>query len=624
MKFNSVSIQNFKSIQKLKIDDIENTLILVGKNNTGKTSILDAICAVTDEYNVDVSEFFDRSKDVIIEMELELWEEDMQNFYKRGLVSKNRNMEIWREDFVNNLLAEVQEENYIVYFRCVINKIGKKKFFDKKGNYNSYIKSILPKIYRIDSNRNIAEIQKDIFKFQGNHSLDELRQKNCMLDKTRKCNACFDCINYINTKNPEDLTVYETAKLLEYKLYNINLNNFSKKINECMNKNGAFSYDISYNIEYNIDDLFKVNTTVYNLLNQRAGGLDKIGTGIKSIYILSLLEAYSEEENKNPSIIMIEEPEMYLHPQLQKTASEIIFNLSKKNQIMFSTHAPSMITNFSMKQIRQVILNEYYTTDIAKEAEIDDILDDLGYAANDLMNVGFVFIVEGKQDRNRLPLLLEKYYSEIYDENGALQRISIIPTNSCTHIKTYANLKYINQLYLKDQFLMIRDSDGKNPSMLKKQLCSYYYEREQHDPNNLPRILPENVLILKYYSFENYFLNPKTMVEIGVIPSEEVFYNTLYGKYRDYLYKLPGFKKIQSIKNSKIKSKEDMKKNMELIKIYVRGHNLFDIFYGRYKGKEEDEILKKYIDAAPRDDFKDILDAIDNFIYFKNRKKVEE
>jgi len=622
MKFNSVTIQNFKSIQNLSINNIENTLILVGKNNTGKTSILDAVCAAANEYTPELSEFFDPTLDMSVEIELELWEEDILNFYKRGLVSKTRDTEKWKNDFINALYAKSDDEgNYIVYFKCIINKHGKKKYLDKNGKTNSYIKDILPKIYRIDSNRNISEIQKDIFKFQGNTSLDELRQKNCMLDKTRKCNACFDCIKYINEKKTNELSIYETAKLLEYKLYNINLSNFSKKINECMNKNGAFSYDISYNIEYNIDDLFKVNTTVYNTLNQRAGGLDKIGTGIKSIYILSLLEAYSEEENKNPSIIIIEEPEMYLHPQLQKTASEIIFNLSKKNQIIFSTHAPSMITNFSMKQIRQVILNKQFTTDIAEDTDIDDILDDLGYAANDFMNVSFVFIVEGKQDKNRLPLLLEKYYSEIYDENGALQRISIIPTNSCTNIKTYANLKYINQLYLKDQFLMIRDSDGKNPSMLKKQLCSYYYEREQHDKNNLPRILPENVLILKYYSFENYFLNPKTMTEIGVIPSEEAFYNILYGKYRDYLYKLPGFKKIQSIRNTKIKSKEDVKKNMDLIKTYVRGHNLYDIFYGKYKGEEEDAILKKYIEVAPRDDFKDILDAIDNFIYFKNRKK---
>ena len=31
--------------------------------------------------------------------------------------------------------------------------------------------------------------------------------------------------------------------------------------------------------------------------------------------------------------------------------------------------------------------------------------------------------------------------------------------------------------------------------------------------------------------------------------------------------------------------------------------------------------LKKYLQLAPRDDFKDILDAIDSFVYFHNRRK---
>jgi len=63
-----------------------------------------------------------------------------------------------------------------------------------------------------------------------------------------------------------------------------------------------------------------------------------------------------------------------------------------------------------------------------------------------------------------------------------------------------------------------------------------------------------------------------------------------------------------------------MKSHMEEIKIYMRGHNLYDIFYGRYKGNEE-EILKKYIDLAPKEDFKDILDSIEQFIYFESRKR---
>ena len=59
---------------------------------------------------------------------------------------------------------------------------------------------------------------------------------------------------------------------------------------------------------------------------------------------------------------------------------------------------------------------------------------------------------------------------------------------------------------------------------------------------------------------------------------------------------------------------------MEEIKIFLRGHNLFDIFYGRFKEREE-EILQKYVELAPREEFADILDAIDRFIYFENRKK---
>ena len=247
----------------------------------------------------------------------------------------------------------------------------------------------------------------------------------------------------------------------------------------------------------------------------------------------------------------------------------------------------------------------------------------MGYGAGDLMNVSFVFFVEGIQDKSRLPLLLEKYYSEVYDENGALYRISIITTNSCTNIKTYANLKYINQLYIKDQFLMIRDGDGKDAAELKRQLCRYYDERDKADIDRLPRVREENVLILKYYSFENYFLNPAVMTKLGVVESEEQFYDILWEKWKEYLHRLRSGKALQSVLGRDFLSKNDLKAHMEEFKIHMRGHNVYDIFYGRYK-KEETALLKKYIDLAPREDFADILDAIDRFVYFDSRRRAGE
>lgn len=179
----------------------------------------------------------------------------------------------------------------------------------------------------------------------------------------------------------------------------------------------------------------------------------------------------------------------------------------------------------------------------------------------------------------------------------------------------------MNQLYLKDQFLMIRDSDGKKPEYLVKQLCSYYSNREAEDKGYIPRVTPKNVLVLKYYSFENYFLDPAVMTKIGVVKSEDEFYNILFQKYKDYLYRLTSVKRMQRVIGKRINTKNDVIENMEKFRIFVRGHNLFDIFYGKYHGDSETEILKKYIEVAPRECFQDILDGIDRFVYFENRKK---
>ena len=215
------------------------------------------------------------------------------------------------------------------------------------------------------------------------------------------------------------------------------------------------------------------------------------------------------------------------------------------------------------------------------------------------------------------------WLSEIYDEDGRLNRVAILTTNSCTNIKTYANLKYINQLYMKDRFLMIRDSDGKDRDMLGRQLCKYYDERNLVDVDHLPKVTRKNVLILKYYSFENYFLNPEIMSKLGVIESEDAFYEILYDKWREYLHRIKSGVHLIQMMGRDFTSPQDMKEHMEEIKTYMRGHNLFDIFYGRYK-KEEKDLLKKYIEIAPRDEFSDILDAADSFIYFQSKTKQKD
>ena len=620
MKISKLKIRNYKSIKELSIEDVDYAVILVGKNNTGKTAVMHAIQAMVGAKAIEPHDFNDPTKNIEVEVSFEITEEDLDMMYERGIVSRYKKREAWDSDFAKKLPGFSEGE---LKFTFIASPDGRISYNDGYRAANPYILDVLPKVYFIDSMRNLLELEEDIFRFQGNKEMAELKENICVLSPKKECNHCFSCIERIKGKTPEELSLAETTRLLEYKLFHTNLSDFADRLNKGFHRNSGKNDDIVYRFDMDVDKVFSLKTSIYNKERDYYEDIHKAGASTKSIYIMSLLETYTGNESSVPSIIMIEEPEIYLHPQLQKATSEVLYRLSKKNQVFFSTHSPNMLFNFSTKQIKQVVLDEDYSTVVREGEEIDEILDDLGYAANDLMNVSFVFIVEGKQDRKRLPLLLEKHYSEVYDEEGRLQRISIINTNSCTNIKTYANLKYINQLYLKDQFLMIRDSDGKKPEYLVKQLCNYYKKREGEDEGYIPRVTPRNVLVLKYYSFENYFLDPEIMTKIGVVKSVDEFYNTLYRKIKDHLYKLTSVKRMQKIIGIRINTKQDIIDNMENFRVFVRGHNLFDIFYGRYNKEEEEEILRRYIDTAPRENFADILEAIDRFVYFENRRKEE-
>lgn len=615
MQISSLRIKNFKSIQDLEIQNIENALILVGKNNTGKTGILEAIRAAMGSYDPSDAMFNEKRQNIEITITLNITEEDLHLLHACGMVSQYKRYTVWKRDFEAKLPSF---QDGFLTFTSIISHNGEIRYHDGFRKNNRYIPELLPRLYFIDITRNLKPFQEDLLIFQEDEQLVRIRANMCMFDSAKTCNQCFSCIGLINRKKPEELQLHETAKLLEYKMYQLNLNDFAKKVNENYRKNGGFE-QILFTLTCNPDALFHVSAEAWHEEQQRLSPVEQLGNGMKSLYMLSLLETYIEGEKRIPSIIMVEYPELFLHPSLQKTASETLYRLSKKNQVIFTTHSPNMIANFTSRQLHQVVLDDGGYSVVRRHADLDEILDDLGYSAGDLLNVSFVFIVEGRQDKSRLPLLLEKYYSELHDPDGNLARISIITTNSCTNIRTYANLKYMNQVYLRDQFLMIRDGDGQDPEKLASQLCRYYDERNLEDIDKLPKVRRRNVLILKYYSFENYFLNPEIMAKLGIVESEEAFWDILFGKWKEYLHRLTSGRHLVSVLGHDLGSVQDLKDNFETFRIYMRGHNLYDIFYGRYKNQET-ELLKQYISLAPQDDFKDILDAIDQFPFFDNRK----
>ena len=619
MQILDLQIRNFKSLKEIHLSNIENALILVGKNNTGKTAVLDAIRAVSGDYQIQMDDFMEDYPNIEIQVMLKISGEDLKEMQKRRIISPYRNYRAWYQDFLKKLPSYKEG---LLTFEFVANRDGKIRYSDGVHKNNRYIPMLFPKVYYIDAQRNLDFLQENILMLQEDELLKQMRSDCCLFDQAKKCNHCFSCIGLLNQKKTEELNAFETAKLLDYKLYRLNLDTFSTRVNENFRKNGG-KEQIFYSMNRDIEKMLSVTAEIYDQKQERYKPIECMGKGMRSIYLLSLLETCKETRKGEPSLILMENPEIFLHPKLQKESGDILYRLSKWSQVIFSTHSPDLLSDFNSRQIRQMYQGEDGYSRVCEKTDISAVLDDLGYSAGDLMNVSFVFIVEGKQDKSRLPLLLKKYYSEMYDHQGNLQRVAIITTNSCTNIKTYANLKYMNQIYLKDHFLMIRDGDGKDSEMLKRQLCKYYEDRNLEDVDRLPRVLPKNVLILKYYSFENYFLNPKVMVQLGILDSEEEFYEIFLEKWKEYLHRIKSGKNLQQVLGKNLETTEEVKQHMEEIRIHMRGHNLYDIFYGRYK-EQETQLLTRYLELAPREDFADILDAIERFIYFESRKKSPE
>lgn len=618
MRITELWIRNFKSIREIHFEQIENALILVGKNDTGKTAVLDALRAVSGDYRIGIQDFREDLSNIEIMLCLEITEKDLQRFHREGRVSHYRRYDAWFQDFCKKFPSY---KNGALSFEFVANRQGQRRYGDGFRKDNRYLREILPKIYYMDAQRNLDCFQEDLLLMQEDDLLKKMRSGCCMFNQAKECNHCFSCIGLIHQKKTEELDAFEAAKLLDYKLYQLNLDDFSRRVNENFRKNGGRE-TIRYSMNRDIEKMLSVTA---EMEGGQTGGLRPVrtmGKGMRSIYMLSLLETCEEGGEEFQDLILAEDPEIFLHPKMQKISGEILYRISRRNQVIFSTHSPNLLANFNSRQIRQMWVDDLGEPHVNEKTDISAVLDDLGYTAVDLMNVNFVFIVEGKQDKSRLPLLLKKYYAETYDEEGNLSRIAIITTNSCTNIKTYANLKYMNQVYLKDDFLMIRDGDGKDREELRRQLCRYYEERSREDVDRLPRVREKNVLILKYYSFENYFLNPQIMSQIGVIESEEAFYEIFLEKWKEYLHRLRSGKHLVEVIGQDLKTVEDVKKYMEEIKIYIRGHNLYDIFYGRYKERET-EILSRYVEIAPRKEFQDILDSVDRFVYFESRARRE-
>ena len=503
MKLKELKLKNFRGYKEKICVEFENLTAFVGKNDVGKSTILEALeiffnnkivqCEREDlsvnhkdeDENIEISCIFsDIDIPIILDSNFET------NLKDEYLLNKDGFLEI--KKVFKCSIAKPKANSYIVccypseenckdllLLKSTELKRRAESLDIPKENYNASINaSIRRAIFNNFSDLSLVETDLAVDKEDSKKIFNKLEEYFPMYALFQSDRASSDSDKEI--VDPMQIAISQAIKGLEVEINKIKeevknktleiANKTLEKLKE-MNSTLADSLIPEFKAEPKFDSLFKLS------INSDDGiAINKRGSGVRRLILLNFFRAEAERQlkensKKNNIIYAFEEPETSQHPNHQIMLIESFLKLSQKEncQIILTTHTPALAGMLPLDSLR-LVKKEEGKTEIfsATEETYKEITDMLGILPEPIPKTSKgILLVEGVDDilffyhLNKL-LKGAKEIKEMFAENG----INVISTGGCDNLKYWVTKKLVQQFNLP--WAIFLDSDKKNENDISK------------------------------------------------------------------------------------------------------------------------------------------------------------
>jgi putative ATP-dependent endonuclease of the OLD family len=431
-----VGIKNFRACKEVSLP-LQGYTPLVGQNNSGKSTILEAIQWVLKPGAMSPGDFSDTGAPIIITACIDGITQDVldripEQKHRTAIAPYCRNGRLWIRASASGAGAKAISKEVWDVSRCPGDNLPD-HWRDYPTGLPQAVSVLLPEPILIEA---MEDLQEDLGKAKAGTTIKGLLDEimGPMLKTHGDLADALDSIKSILTagganRSPHLQTFDEAAT-------------------------GALAYffpglqlDLDLQV-VELKELFKAGDLhVTDSATGERRRFDQMGTGAQRAIQMALVRYLAESANSDDSrpsrrLLLIDEPELFLHPQGVRRLREALAQLADSGfQVVFSTHSPLMLSRENAPntiRVRNEPVGGVDTKTPMKQA-VEQALDNAESQSRTLFQLGniaeiyfsdSVILCEGKTDRRLLPLA----YEMIYGHAPELDHIAFVSLGSCADI----------------------------------------------------------------------------------------------------------------------------------------------------------------------------------------------